>query len=116
LAGFFTNLVDKGLHNFARNAAAISRTMQSHLGLNLTTKQTRKQEFLAHMEYVVPWAALVELVALYAPEGKKERPPFAVQTMTAHPTEKASAGHQHRESAVVTMAVLDLEVSAGVRP
>ena len=90
--------------------------MQSHLGLNLTTKQTRKQEFLAHMEYVVPWAALVELVALYAPEGKKERPPFAVQTMTAHPTEKASAGHQHRERAVVTMAVLDLEVSAGVRP
>ena len=79
-------------------------------------KQTRKQEFLAHMEYVVPWAALVELVALYAPEGKKERQPFAVQTMTAHPTEKASAGHQHRERAVVTMAVLDLEVSAGVRP
>lgn len=33
------------------------------------------------MERVVPWAALVELVAPYAPEGKKGRPPFAVETM-----------------------------------
>lgn len=54
---------------------------QSDLGLNLTTKRTRKREFLAQMERVVPWAALVELVSPYAPEGKKGRPPFAVQTM-----------------------------------
>ena len=33
------------------------------------------------MERVVPWAALVELVMPYAPEGKKGRPPFAVETM-----------------------------------
>ena len=32
------------------------------------------------MERVVPWGALVELVAPHAPEGKKGRPPFAVQT------------------------------------
>jgi IS5 family transposase len=54
---------------------------QTGLGLNLTTKRTRKREFLAQMERVVPWAALVELVSPYAPEGKKGRPPFAVQTM-----------------------------------
>ena len=54
---------------------------QIDLGLNLTTKRTRKREFLAQMEHVVPWAALVELVAPYAPEGKRGRPPFAVETM-----------------------------------
>ena len=54
---------------------------QTDLGLNLTTKRTRKREFLAQMERVVPWAALVELVSPHAPEGKKGRPPFAVQTM-----------------------------------
>jgi len=54
---------------------------QTDLGLSLSTKRTRKREFLAQMERVVPWAALVELVAPYAPEGKKGRPPFPVETM-----------------------------------
>ena len=54
---------------------------QAELGLNLTTKRTRKREFLAEMERVVPWAALVELIAPYAPEGRRGRPPFALQTM-----------------------------------
>ena len=54
---------------------------QTDLGLNLTTKRTRKREFLAQMERVVPWTALVELVMPYAPEGMKGRPPFAVEAM-----------------------------------
>jgi IS5 family transposase len=54
---------------------------QADLGLNLTTKRTRKREFLAQMDCVVPWVALVELVAPYAPEGRKGRPPFPVETM-----------------------------------
>ena len=54
---------------------------QADLGLNLTTKRTRKREFLAQMERVVPWFALVQLVAPFAPEGKKGRPPFSVETM-----------------------------------
>ena len=54
---------------------------QADLGLNLTTKRTRKREFLDEMNQVVPWAALVELVAPYAPEGKRGRPPFSVETM-----------------------------------
>ena len=54
---------------------------QIDLGLNLGTKRTRKREFLDEMDRVVPWGALVELIAPFAPEGKKGRPPFAVQTM-----------------------------------
>ena len=54
---------------------------QTSLDLNLSIKRTRKQEFLAQMERVVPWAALVELIAPYYPEGKNGRPPFALETM-----------------------------------
>jgi transposase, IS5 family len=54
---------------------------QAELGLNLTTKRTRKREFLAQMDRVVPWSALVALIAPYAPEGRRGRPPFALATM-----------------------------------
>ena len=54
---------------------------QINLGLNLGTKRTRKREFLDEMDRVVPWDALVALIAPFAPEGKTGRPPFAVQTM-----------------------------------
>ena len=54
---------------------------QGDLGLNLTTKRTRKREFLDEMERVVPWGALIELITPYAPEGRRGRPPFAVEIM-----------------------------------
>ena len=54
---------------------------QADLGLNLTTQRTRKREFLMEMERVVPWAALIGLITPYAPEGKRGRPPFSVETM-----------------------------------
>ena len=54
---------------------------QVDLGLSLTTKRTRKRVFLDEMERVVPWTDLVALVAPCAPEGRKGRPPFAVETM-----------------------------------
>ena len=54
---------------------------QTDLGLNLGNKRTRKREFLGEMDRVVPWDALVELITPFAPEGKKGRPPFAVQSM-----------------------------------
>ena len=38
---------------------------QSSLDLNLSVKNTRKREFLFEMNRVVPWAALVELIAPY---------------------------------------------------
>lgn len=54
---------------------------QADLGLSLTTKRTRKREFLDEMNRVVPWAAFVDLVSPYAPEGKKGRPPFPLEAM-----------------------------------
>ena len=54
---------------------------QADLGLNLSVKATRKRKFLGEMERVVPWKALVELVRPFAPEGKRGRPPFAVESM-----------------------------------
>ncbi len=61
--------------------ACLSAMKQSSLGLDLSIKRTRKQELLAQMERVVPWAALVDLIAPYYPEGKNGRPPFALETM-----------------------------------
>jgi transposase, IS5 family len=54
---------------------------QSSLGLNLVARQTRKQAFFSEMNRVVPWAALVELIAPYYPEGRNGRAPFALETM-----------------------------------
>lgn len=54
---------------------------QAVLSLDLQSKKTRKRQFLAEMERVVPWAALVQLIAPYYPEGKNGRPPFALETM-----------------------------------
>ena len=54
---------------------------QHSLGLGMTAKRTRRREFLAEMEKVVPWADLVALVSPYLPEGKRGRPPFSPETM-----------------------------------
>jgi IS5 family transposase len=54
---------------------------QAALNLNLSVKKTRKQVFLEQMDQVVPWAALVELIAPYYPEGRTGRPPFSLSTM-----------------------------------
>ena len=54
---------------------------QTALNLNINLKKTRKQVFLEQMEQVVPWSALVDLIAPYYPEGKTGRPPFSLHTM-----------------------------------
>ena len=54
---------------------------QKALGLSLSVKKTRKGEFLEQMNQVVPWAALVELIAPHYPEGRTGRPPFSLETM-----------------------------------
>ena len=54
---------------------------QLGLGLNLSTKKTRKARFLDEMERVVPWAALVQIVEPHCPRAKTGRPPFPVETM-----------------------------------
>jgi hypothetical protein len=50
-------------------------------GFELVTKRTHKRKFLAEMNSVVPWAALVSLIEPHAPSGKTGRPPFAVLTL-----------------------------------
>lgn len=54
---------------------------QQSLGLGHSNKRTRRREFLGEMEHVVPWTELVALVAPYMPEGRRGRPPFAVEPM-----------------------------------
>ena len=65
----------------ASAAAKIRDRKQADLGVSLTTKRTRKRDFLDEMNRIVPWAALVELVQPYAPEGRRGRLPFALETM-----------------------------------
>lgn len=54
---------------------------QLGLGLNLSTKKTRKREFLEEMECVVPWGVLVQIVEPHYPKAKTGRPPFGIETM-----------------------------------
>ncbi len=55
---------------------------QADLGLNLSSKRTRKREFLDQMDKVVPWAELVELIAPHCPQrGRKGRQPYEVGAM-----------------------------------
>ncbi len=54
---------------------------QLGLGLNLSTKKTRKREFLEEMNRVVAWSALVALIEPHAPRARTGRPPFPVETM-----------------------------------
>lgn len=44
-------------------------------------RSTRKREFLLEMTRVVPWADLVRQIEPHAPQGRRGRPPFAVETM-----------------------------------
>jgi IS5 family transposase len=54
---------------------------QLGFGFNLSTKKTRKREFLEEMEHVVPWGVLVQVVDPYYSKAKTGRPPFPVETM-----------------------------------
>jgi len=54
---------------------------QSDLGLKLSTKRTRKREFLDEMQRVVPWAKLIALIEPHYPKGRTGRPPMGIATM-----------------------------------
>lgn len=54
---------------------------QIALNLHLSVRKIRKREYMEHMKRVVPWAALVELIGPYYPEGRTGRPPFSLLTM-----------------------------------
>ena len=54
---------------------------QAFFDMILSTKKTRKCEFLEQMELVVPWKALVEMITPFYPEGRTGRPPFSLEAM-----------------------------------
>ncbi len=54
---------------------------QQDLGLNLSTRRTRKAVFLDEMNLVVPWTELLSLIAPHAPRAKTGRTPFELVTM-----------------------------------
>jgi IS5 family transposase len=54
---------------------------QLGLGLDLSTKRTRKREFLDEMRRVVPWSRLIALIEPHYPKGETGRPPFPIATM-----------------------------------
>ena len=72
---------------------------QQSLGLGQSNKRTRRREFLGEMERVVPWTELVALVAPYMPEGRRGRPPFAVEPMllTCVSPEQSAGASAHAE-------------------
>ena len=47
----------------------------------MSTKRTRKREFLDEMQRVVPWAELIALIEPHYPKGKTGRPPMGIATM-----------------------------------
>lgn len=55
---------------------------QLGLGLDLSTKRTRKREFLDEMTRVVPWQKLIALIEPHYPKGKTGRPPFPIHVWT----------------------------------
>lgn len=62
-------------------AKRVTGPNQFDVGLNLSTKKTRKREFLEKMNRVVPRSALVMLVEPHAPRARIGRLPFAIETM-----------------------------------
>ena len=54
---------------------------QTDLGLELSTRRTRKQILLEEMNQVMPWSELLALITLHAPVAKTGRPPFELALM-----------------------------------
>lgn len=44
-------------------------------------RKTKRDEFLAAMEAVIPWAEMVALIVPYYPNGRRGRPPRGIETM-----------------------------------
>jgi hypothetical protein len=59
----------------------INAMKQMTPGSGRLARSTRKREFLLEMQRVVPWAELVRQIEPHAPQGRRGRPPFAVETM-----------------------------------
>jgi len=54
---------------------------QKDLGLDLSSRRTRKQILLEEMDQVMPWGELLALITPHAPVAKTGRPPFDLAMM-----------------------------------
>ena len=54
---------------------------QKDLGLDLSTRRTRKQPLLDEVEQVMPWGELLALITQHAPVAKTGRPLFDLALM-----------------------------------
>jgi IS5 family transposase len=57
------------------------QTLAVAAGFERFGRQSRRAEFLAQMEVVVPWAELVELIRPHYPDTGKGRPPVGIERM-----------------------------------
>jgi transposase, IS5 family len=53
----------------------------SNAGFEVHHKLTRRERFLAEMEAVVPWDALIALIEPHYPRGDRGRPPIGIERM-----------------------------------
>jgi hypothetical protein len=83
-----------------------SSKKQLRLGLNLSTKETCKREFLEEMERVVPWGVLAQIAPPHYQKAKTGRPPFATETMLriqrrCTASERPKQGANDRQSSAI---------------
>jgi IS5 family transposase len=60
-------------------AKRVAPPNQLGLGLNLSTKKTRKREFLDEMVRVFAWSTLVQIVEPHSRRAKTGRPPLRLR-------------------------------------
>jgi IS5 family transposase len=63
-------------------------------------KRTKKEKFLAEMDQVVPWQALIDLIEPHYPKtsSKGGRPPYPLATMSGVPWSGVTQEDQPRRS------------------
>jgi IS5 family transposase len=57
------------------------QTSFAHAEFTAKKKRTRREQFLARMEEVIPWAQLLAVVAPHYPKGERGRPPIGLERM-----------------------------------
>lgn len=57
------------------------QTTFAHAEFAAKKKSTRRERFLARMEEVIPWAALLAVIAPHYPKGERGRPPIGLERM-----------------------------------
>lgn len=49
-----------------------------------SSKHTRRRMLIDEIDSVLPWSELVALISPFMPEGRRGRPPFAVEVNSFH--------------------------------